>query len=264
MSAVPAVTAPTDAAQFVGQFHRAMERLTTVAGEELLHAVRDLPRFENLLRLLLGEDAEYQRAFRRSVVIALTHVPRGLSMKVPARMGLQVLHACLMQHGPVQALEALTAAEVPTWTQLIRLYRPDYAMGSVSARGSAEVKRLIAAIEAGEEVDLSGLQREQQAAVCASCAGGRPIVARREKGVRGGRAGAKRRAPKVFVRQVRTPDDLRDWVTELRARRDQLNAMIGEAMTIHGRAVNEELTEIPVEWMDMLSTKYDFLFRVFS
>lgn len=108
-----------------------LETLAKASGQVLRDAITDVPRFAALLDALVGKDEEWQRRFKREVVLALQRLPRwGQSDVVPRRFGLQVLHSCLVTDGARPAIDLLTQPGTPSWTDLIRLYRPDYAMGN--------------------------------------------------------------------------------------------------------------------------------------
>lgn len=125
----------------VAQIEAGLDAIRNATGEVLTRTIADLPRFSAVLEALIGDDDAHTRAFRRSVVEALHRVPARTWERVPARYGFNILHKVIHADGPGRALGYITnAPTAPTWTDLIRLYRPNYAAGNITTLAAHTLK----------------------------------------------------------------------------------------------------------------------------
>lgn len=112
------------------QIGTALERLAAASGATLREAVRDVPSFAKIFEGLVGDDERWQREFCAQVIAALTRLPRDQNSDVPQRLGLRTLHQLLHDDGAGPAITLIRSNEVPSWADLIRVYRPGYGQGA--------------------------------------------------------------------------------------------------------------------------------------
>jgi hypothetical protein len=108
-----------------------LNRIALVASGDLA-AIASLPRLITAVEALIEGDLHWQRQLRTAVVVALAKIPYKQNTDLPARHGLRVLHGVLCKEGAKKALDRLAQADVPKWSDIIRVYRPDYAAGNVA------------------------------------------------------------------------------------------------------------------------------------
>lgn len=115
-----------DAAQMVAGAFRVLDEAT---GPALVAALGNVGRMQSMLDALVGQEAEHQRAFRRSVIAAITRLQPG--QHAPQRFGLIVIQAGIKERGPRPALDLIDASvEPPRWSDIVRMYRPEYGQGN--------------------------------------------------------------------------------------------------------------------------------------
>ena len=119
------------------QIGTALERLAAASGATLREAVKDVPSFAKVLEGLVGDDERWQRSSAPGHL--RTHPPpRALSSDVPSRLGLRTLHLLLHDEGAEPAINMVRGVDVPSWADLIRVYRPGTAKAPGSAGGGTQ------------------------------------------------------------------------------------------------------------------------------
>jgi hypothetical protein len=140
VTALATIRPAADLAAREHQIGTALERLAAASGATLREAVKDVPSFAKVLEGLVGDDERWQREFRQQVVAALTRLPRESNAEVPLKLGLQMLHSLLHDEGAEPAINLIRGVDVPSWADLIRVYRPLYGSGA-PVRPASERKR---------------------------------------------------------------------------------------------------------------------------
>ena len=140
MTALTTIRPAGDLAAREQQIGTALERLAAASGATLREAVKDVPSFAKVLEGLVGDDERWQREFRAQVISALTRLPRALNSDVPSRLGLRTLHLLLHDEGAEPAINMVRGVDVPSWADLIRVYRPGYGSGA-PVRPASERRR---------------------------------------------------------------------------------------------------------------------------
>jgi len=124
---VNALAIPAGGAR-VDQIRRILDGLANVTAEEFQRSLPNLADFVRVVDALIESDEQWQRRFKREVVIALAKVPASANDDVPVRYSLRPLHKELAEEGPIAVLNVLDKApgHCPSWTDLVRVYRPDF------------------------------------------------------------------------------------------------------------------------------------------
>ncbi len=120
------------------QIAKLIDGLGSLAADEFEAALPDLERFITVLDVLIERDDAWQRRLRREVIAAFSRLPKKANGAVPGKFHLRVLHACICEFGPKQAIESLGNEPCPSWIGLVRLYRPGYGEASESALARRE------------------------------------------------------------------------------------------------------------------------------